>query len=378
MRSSLFHRVSMIATSLCATAASLIVPSVGTAQNNIFPISGSAGIGTTIPNAMFEIHASDLFPGQRASTLYTHDVDFGGEIGVAREDAVPSILLKRGDYFLRTTSRSKNMVLTNQTANGQIRFGTTLSVGSLLLERESFSITSVQDATSQNGHTQLDVKTMMPNEGNAVLRFYNSPNAMTGDKGPWMVGMDAHHSFTTMYQLPPEPVFRIGINDNPNSPTFSNNNYSYLTILRDGRVIIGKPINPSSSSAGLFNSKLSVNGRIVANELVCIDAGAWADFVFADNYRLPTLAEVEQHIQQYKHLPDIPSASEVQQKGVNVVEMQTKLLQKVEELTLYVIDQNKKLSEQNKQLLEQNERIQSLEAELRTARQQVQTTGNTK
>lgn len=369
------HRLRKTALSLSAAAIALFAPSFSQAQNNIFPPAGSAGIGTMNPGAMFEIHASDIFPNQRASTLYTHDVDFGGEIGIARIDAVPSTLVKRGDYFLRTTSRSNHLLVTNQTANGQIRFGTTVSVGSLMLERESFSISAVQDATSQNGHTQLDVKTMMLNEGNAVLRFYNSPNAMAGDKGPWMIGTDAHHSFTTSHQLPPEPVFRIGINSAPASPTFSNSTYNYLTILRDGRVIVGKPL---ASSSGLFDSKLSVDGRIVANELVCVGIENWADFVFADNYKLLTLDEVEQHIQQHRHLPDIPSASDVQQKGVNIVEMQTKLLQKVEELTLYVIDQNKQIADQNKRLIEQSGRIQSLEAELLQARQQAQTQGNVK
>jgi hypothetical protein len=63
----------------------------------------------------------------------------------------------------------------------------------------------------------------------------------------------------------------------------------------------------------------------------------WSDFVFENDYSLMPLEEVEQHIHQYKHLPGVPSEKEVRENGVNVGEMQSKLLEKIEELTLYVI-----------------------------------------
>lgn len=328
------------------------------AQNNIFPTSGFAGIGITNPAAYLHIQGQDGMPIY-PSLLFGYGVDFGGETGIANTAAVPSLLVERGDYFMRTTNRSNNLVLTAQTPGGQIRFGTTLAVGSTPVERESFTISSVQDAASQFGHTQLDVKTG-GGEGNAVLRFYNK-RIPTPSVAPWMMGLDFHHNLATTHGIAPMPVFRIGLDADPASPTFTSNQ-SFLTILRDGRVIIGKPMNPSSTHfSGLFNSKLSVNGRIVANELVCVSIDSWADFVFAEDYKLPSLEEVEQHIQEHKHLPEIPSAAEVSKQGVNVVEMQAKLLQKVEELTLYVIEQNKKINEQNK-------KIGVLESELRTTR----------
>jgi hypothetical protein len=87
---------------------------------------------------------------------------------------------------------------------------------------------------------------------------------------------------------------------------------------------------------------LTVNGTIFANE-VQIKADVWADYVFSEDYKLPALNEVKQHIDKNKHLPGIPSEKEVIEKGINLGEMQSKLLQKIEELTLYVIQQNEKI-----------------------------------
>ena len=96
--------------------------------------------------------------------------------------------------------------------------------------------------------------------------------------------------------------------------------------------------------------KLHVNGNIRAL------APIWSDFVFSDDYKLPTLEEVEEHINKNGHLPEIPSEEEVAKNGINLGEMDAKLLQKIEELTLYVIDMNK-------QLKSQSERVEQLEQE---------------
>jgi hypothetical protein len=88
--------------------------------------------------------------------------------------------------------------------------------------------------------------------------------------------------------------------------------------------------------------KLAVKGKIRAEEIV-VDTG-WADYVFEDDYRLAPLAEVESHIKAKKHLPGIPSAAEVAEHGVSMGDMQSKLLSKVEELTLHLIAQEKELA----------------------------------
>lgn len=92
----------------------------------------------------------------------------------------------------------------------------------------------------------------------------------------------------------------------------------------------------------------SATGEVKAKSLK-ITLDGWSDFVFDDGYRLPTLAELEQYVKANRHLPDIPSAAEVEQEGVDLGQMNAKLLQKVEELTLYVIDLQKQIDELMKQ-----------------------------
>ena len=88
---------------------------------------------------------------------------------------------------------------------------------------------------------------------------------------------------------------------------------------------------------------LDVNGTIRAKEIKV--ESDWADFVFDDNYDLPSVQEVAAYIKEYKHLPGIPSATEVREEGVNLGEMNKKLLLKIEELTLYVIKQQQEIDE---------------------------------
>ncbi|MGS2741706.1 hypothetical protein [Sinomicrobium sp. M5D2P17] len=94
--------------------------------------------------------------------------------------------------------------------------------------------------------------------------------------------------------------------------------------------------------------KLAVNGNIRAKEIK-VETG-WSDFVFEDSYNLPTLEEVEQHIKEKGHLKDIPSAKEVEANGIFLGEMDAKLLQKIEEITLYTIQQQKRIDAQQKQI----------------------------
>lgn len=106
-----------------------------------------------------------------------------------------------------------------------------------------------------------------------------------------------------------------------------------ITILRStGAVGIGTT-TPSSTY------KLSVSGKIRAKEIV-VETG-WADFVFEEGYDLKSLDEVETFIEDNGHLPDVPSAKQIENNGVSVGEMEAVLLQKVEELTLYMIEMKK-------------------------------------
>lgn len=105
----------------------------------------------------------------------------------------------------------------------------------------------------------------------------------------------------------------------------------------------------------------AINGKLIAKEIeIKINTGA--DFVFEPNYNLKPLSEVEDFININKHLPDIPSEKEMLENGLNINEMQIKLLQKIEELTLYVIDLKKENEEQSKRIEKQEETIKNLQS----------------
>lgn len=97
--------------------------------------------------------------------------------------------------------------------------------------------------------------------------------------------------------------------------------------------------------------RLSVNGKIRAHEIK-VETANWPDYVFAKDYKLPSLQETEKHINEKGHLPGIPSAQAVKTNGIDLGEMNAKLLQKIEELTLHVIEQNKQLQLQNRRINE--------------------------
>ena len=153
-------------------------------------------------------------------------------------------------------------------------------------------------------------------------------------------------------------VLNIGVNNiSSNDPS---NDHNAISVLRaNGYVGIGTT-SP--------NARLAVNGDIHAKE-VKVDLVGWPDYVFKSDYELPSLKEVEDHIKEKGHLQDIPSALEVAENGIRLGEMDAKLLQKIEELMLYTINQQKEIQKlikemnsvkaQNQELQNQLNQIQS-------------------
>ena len=118
-----------------------------------------------------------------------------------------------------------------------------------------------------------------------------------------------------------------------------------FAISQNGKIGIGITRPDEFLATTPAEELLTVNGTIHAKE-VKIDLNTdLADYVFDENYKLMPLKQVEQYVKTNNHLPEIPSAAEVKDKGMNMGEMQNKLLQKIEELTLYVIEQQKRIEQ---------------------------------
>nr|WP_121273832.1 hypothetical protein [Pedobacter schmidteae] len=134
------------------------------------------------------------------------------------------------------------------------------------------------------------------------------------------------------------------------------NNNNSITIDNNGNAGVG-----TTDPKGY---KLAVNGNIRAHEIK-VETANWPDYVFKSEYKLPTLQETEKHIKERGHLPGIPSVEEVKTNGIDLGEMNAKLLQKIEELTLHLIQQNKMSSNQQIEHVKMQKQIDLLLNEIK-------------
>jgi hypothetical protein len=110
-----------------------------------------------------------------------------------------------------------------------------------------------------------------------------------------------------------------------------------LVIDGSGNVVIG-------ATAGATGYILSVKGKLACDEILIDDQAYWPDYVFAKDYKLMTIDDLETAIHKDHHLPGIPSASEVSENGgFHVGEIQKKMLEKIEEMSLYIIELNQRV-----------------------------------
>jgi hypothetical protein len=107
--------------------------------------------------------------------------------------------------------------------------------------------------------------------------------------------------------------------------------------------------------------KLAVAGKVISEEVVIKLQSAWPDYVFKPGFYLRPLPEVREYIARNGHLPDVPTEEKVAKDGIEVGDMQAVLLKKIEELTLYLLQQEANAKKQEKIISEQNERIKALE-----------------
>lgn len=144
--------------------------------------------------------------------------------------------------------------------------------------------------------------------------------------------------------------------DKVTAPTIAVNNTSVPTNFKFG--VTGKSYFSDFVGIGTTNLtatsgyKLTVDGGILCEEVKVISNVPSADYVFENGYNLRTLNEVEAFVNENKHLPDVPSAKEFKENGYKMGDMDNLLLQKIEELTLYIIEQQKQIDELKNKLNE--------------------------
>ncbi|HEY1216412.1 MAG TPA: Ig-like domain-containing protein, partial [Bryobacteraceae bacterium] len=141
-----------------------------------------------------------------------------------------------------------------------------------------------------------------------------------------------------------------------NRLAFRTNNIERMSILGDGTIGIG-----TKDTKGYT---LAVNGKAIFTKVVVKPNGSWPDYVFRKDFHLPSLPELERYVRTHQHLPGIASEQEVKAGGIDVSHQEAALLKKVEELTLYLIEQNKKLETQQNKLECQQNMLQTQQKEI--------------
>ncbi len=257
---------------------------------NLYTLSNKVGIGTPAPKA--SLHIRDGVAETKVGTF-----DFAG---------IPAVGLRASNR-----TNSINMVI-NDHAGGLVS-NKGLIIGSVSDDSSGFN--GLFTFPGGDGSGPKDDLVSLASAENVAIEIFGPANPGRANK---------------IYYTAQKHMFR---------PAGGAPGQNYVVINQNGALGIGE-LDPGSY-------KLNVKGDIRADEIVVRFTGA--DFVFNDNYRLRPLKEVEEYISENRHLPDIPSAEEVKARGAGLGEMQARLLQKVEELTLYVIAQNKRIERLEKE-----------------------------
>ncbi|MFS4457361.1 hypothetical protein [Maribacter sp. 2304DJ31-5] len=272
---------------------------------------GNVGIGTVTPNAKLEVKRSSNIGGKwnPNSSIFT------------TTEANNSLIMDTNEIY----------------SSGILYVG---GKGSDIIRFRSVSDTGFSDKVVIKSNGDVGIGTISPNERLQI------GNAFTFHDGGSKVMMIGHA--TGGVDLDPSK-YAAELRFNPTNGYLSLGTSSSITSAPLPQLNISKEGNIGIGTFDTGSHKLAVEGSIGAREIK-VEVGTWSDFVFHKDYNLPTLKEVEIHIKEKGHLKDIPSAKEVEENGINLGEMNAKLLQKIEELTLYQIELLERLENAEKKI----------------------------
>jgi len=295
----------------------------GSTPGNIYYNQGNVGIGTGSANQRLTVRGNvELGINDFLGILSTDDFTYLGKVQphygmqwtIDPEKTGGATLWMSGYAGMNFFTGGKSRV--KVTSAGKVGIGTTNPSAILELKSEA------------NNHSELHINTTSQNNV-SILRFLHAGTNKWG--------------FLSNYPS--------------NTGNFILYNYSTgsqtLTITPNNQIGIG--------TTSLGSHKVAVNGTIGAREIK-VESGAWSDFVFKEDYKLRSLKEVESFIKRHQHLPDIPSEKEVIENGIELGKMDAKLLQKIEELTLYLIQQQELIEKQQAELDRLGRKVEKLES----------------
>lgn len=299
-------------------------------------IMGKVGIGTTHAKATLHVNGS-IYGGEPFGATILKSKSGYVSIGTSMQQPTHMEFLTDRDLFIFNKPILNQTGILGSTTN-TLQFTTNDSTRMAIVDGKiGIGTTNPQAKLHINGtirgggaYGSLQIKTSTGN-----LEF-----------GPMDSGYSRFKTSMGGYHFDKKLILGTGELSSSSTLVF-NTNYSThcMTMLTNGNVGIGTT-NPSyrlDVAGEIHADSMVLNGMLQAEEILVKLTGA--DFVFSDDYQLRPLSEVKDFIERNKHLPEIKSAQEMQTNGVTVNELQTQLLQKIEELTLYLIQQEQTILE---------------------------------
>ncbi len=328
--------------------------------------NGNFGIGEGAPTMKLQLGSLKPYDGIRLGAMFQLRTSAAGSNNFVMEN-----FAENGNLYIRSKTKQDHLgdiILNDHGGNvgiGVLSPSMKLQLGSLK-EYDGIRLgTMFQLRTSVAGSNNFVMENFAEN-GNLYIRSKTKPdhlgNIILNDHGGNVgIGVLSPSMKLQLGSLKPYDGMRFGTMFQLRTSVAGTNNFVMENIAENGNLYIRSKTKPEYSGDLILNDaggnvaigtrdtkgfKLGVNGNIAALEVKVASYNAWPDYVFKNNYNLPTLKEVEKHINNKGHLKNIPSASQVKATGFFLGEMDSKLLQKIEELTLYTIQQQKDIENQ--------------------------------
>jgi hypothetical protein len=295
-------------------------------QNLINRVSFATTLGNAnvdFPTISYNALAGTVAPGDPLFAIGNSSTGNGS----IRSNALT--ILYNGRTQINTTGYSNALAQADVTPKAALEVVSTNS-GVLLPKLTTAQRNAIISADLQNG-------LLLYNTDSSAFQYYNgsSWNSVGSNiaNGGWGSSGNAGTNPATNF---------IGTTDTERL-VFRTDDTARMTILANGSVGIGTAVLPAS------DAKLAVDGTVYTTKVRVTQIG-WPDYVFDKGYSLPSLDQVQRYIRQYRHLPGMISAGEVKDRRVDLGDNQAALLKKIEELTLYLLDEHKKAEEQQREI----------------------------
>jgi len=330
---------------------------------------GKVGIGTNNPEATLHVLSNCENSGTtlRLQYNYTPPIQNGCTSGISLWDIAalpdniltftnptliqPAItILKDGNVGIGTNSPATKLDI----QGGWVRIGDANSNGIQLETQSGFHRIAFRDLRFYDWDTGGDMVTF--NNGNVGIGTTSPYDKLHVASGNIRLDSEYELYFTDNGQIrSSDNNHRILFRRDENKLEFrefgdiifstnvtDGNENAKMVILANGNVGIG------TSSTCPPSEKLAVNGKIHVQDEIIIDNNGWCDYVYSPEYKFLTIPELEKYLLKYKHMPGVKSASEMEKSGFTVLETNKQMMEKIEELSLYIIQLEKRISELEK------------------------------